>query len=62
MFLAANPGVSYFTGRVLKAAQDADLEVASMDDVAKFGKVFHRLTFGEAIKRELLTDYCLRSL
>ena len=22
----------YFTGRVLKAAQDADLEVASMDD------------------------------
>ncbi len=47
----------YFTGRVLKAAQDADLEVASMDDAAKFGTVFHRLTFSEAIKRDLLTDY-----
>ena len=33
----------YFTGRVLKAAQDADFEVASMDDEAKFGTVFHRL-------------------
>jgi hypothetical protein len=47
----------YFTGRVLKAAQDADLEVASMDDETRFGKVFHRLSFGEAIKRDLLTDY-----
>ena len=47
----------YFTGRVLKAAQEADLEVASMDDATKFGTVFHRLTFGEAIKRDLLTDY-----
>jgi superfamily II DNA or RNA helicase len=47
----------YFTGRVLKAAQEADLEVASMDDTSKFGTVFHRLTFGEAIKRDLLTDY-----
>lgn len=28
-----------------------------MDDVGKFGTVFHRLTFGEAIKRELLTNY-----
>jgi superfamily II DNA or RNA helicase len=55
LFMTATP--RYFTGRVLKAAQDADLEVASMDDEAKFGMVFHRLTFGEAIRRELLTDY-----
>jgi hypothetical protein len=55
LFMTATP--RYFTGRVLKAAQEADLEVASMDDEAKFGKVFHRLTFGEAIKRQLLTDY-----
>ena len=47
----------YFTGRVLRAAQEADFEVASMDDEAKFGTVFHRLRFGEAIKRDLLTDY-----
>ena len=55
LFMTATP--RYYTGRVLKAAQDADLEVASMDDEAKFGTVFHRLTFGEAIKRDLLTDY-----
>ncbi len=55
LFMTATP--RYFTGRVLKAAQDADLEIASMDDETKFGTVFHRLTFGEAIKRELLTDY-----
>jgi predicted helicase len=28
-----------------------------MDDETKFGTVFHRLTFGEAISRDLLTDY-----
>jgi superfamily II DNA or RNA helicase len=55
LFMTATP--RYFTGRVLKAAQDADLEVASMDDPSKFGTVFHRLSFGEAIKRDLLTDY-----
>ncbi|MBI2694921.1 DEAD/DEAH box helicase [Mycobacterium nebraskense] len=55
LFMTATP--RYFTGRVLKAAQEADFEVASMDDPTKFGTVFHRLTFGEAIKRNLLTDY-----
>ena len=55
LFMTATP--RYFTGRVLKAAQAADFEVASMDDEAKFGPVFHRLPFGAAIERELLTDY-----
>ncbi|CAM3378010.1 DEAD/DEAH box helicase [Mycobacterium colombiense] len=55
LFMTATP--RYFTGRVLKAAKDAEFEYASMDDEAKFGKVFHRLSFGEAIKRDLLTDY-----
>ena len=41
LFMTATP--RYFTGRVLKAAQEADFEVASMDDEAKFGTVFHRL-------------------
>ena len=27
---------------------------ASMDDESKYGKVFHRLTYGEAVKRDLL--------
>ena len=55
LFMTATP--RYFTGRVLKARQEADLEVASMDDPCKFGIVFHRLTFSAAIKRDLLTDY-----
>jgi superfamily II DNA or RNA helicase len=55
LFMTATP--RYFTGRVLKAAQDNDFEIASMDDEAKFGTVFHRLSFGEAIERDLLTDY-----
>ena len=55
LFMTATP--RYFTGRVLKAAEETDFEIASMDDEAKFGNVFHRLNFGEAIQRDLLTDY-----
>ena len=47
----------YYTGRVIKAAQESEMEIASMDDPVKFGGVFHRLSFGEAIGRGLLTDY-----
>jgi len=55
LFMTATP--RYFTGRVLRAAEDAEFEYASMDDEAKFGRVFHHLGFGEAIERDLLTDY-----
>lgn len=55
LFMTATP--RYYTGRVIEAARESEMEVASMDDVAKFGDVLHRLTFGEAIRRGLLTDY-----
>jgi predicted helicase len=55
LFMTATP--RYFTGRVVREAQEADFEVASMDNEAAFGSVSYRLTFGEAIKRDLLTDY-----
>ncbi|MBJ8347614.1 DEAD/DEAH box helicase [Antrihabitans sp. YC2-6] len=55
LFMTATP--RYYTGRVVDAARGSDMEVASMDDPAKFGEVFHRLSFGEAIRRGLLTDY-----
>ncbi len=55
LFMTATP--RYFTGRVVQEAQEADFEVASMDDEAEFGPVFHRLGFAEAIERDLLTDY-----
>lgn len=55
LFMTATP--RYYTGRITRAAAEADFEVASMDDEARFGKVFHRLGFSEAIQRNLLTDY-----
>jgi predicted helicase len=55
LFMTATP--RYFTGRVVREAKEADFEVASMDNQAAFGLVFHRLGFAEAIERDLLTDY-----
>ena len=55
LFMTATP--RYFTGRVVREASDADFEVVSMEDPTAFGPVFHRLSFGEAIQRDLLSDY-----
>jgi superfamily II DNA or RNA helicase len=55
LFMTATP--RYFTGRVVREAAEADFEVASMDNAAVFGPVFHKLGFAEAIERELLTNY-----
>lgn len=55
LFMTATP--RYYTGRVIKAAQESEMVVASMDDRDKFGEVFHRLSFGEAITLGRLTDY-----
>ena len=55
LFMTATP--RYFTAKVKRAAEGAELEVASMDDEERFGPVFHRLSFGEAIERGLLSDY-----
>lgn len=55
LFMTATP--RYFTDRVHREAGDIDAEVASMDDEDRFGPVFHRLGFSEAIERDLLSDY-----
>ncbi len=55
LFMTATP--RYFTGRVVQEAKEAEFEVASMDDPDTFGPVLHRLSFGEAIDRDLLSDY-----
>ena len=55
VFMTATP--RYFTGRVVKAAREDDLEVASMDNEAVFGPVMHRLSFAHAIDNDLLSDY-----
>jgi superfamily II DNA or RNA helicase len=55
LFATATPRI-YRTG-LKKAAEEFSVEVVDMNDEKSFGKRFHTLTFGEAIKRELLTDY-----
>ena len=55
MFMTATP--RYYTSRLRREAGVLDVEVASMDDETAFGPVLHRLTFGEGIERDLLSDY-----
>jgi superfamily II DNA or RNA helicase len=55
LFMTATP--RYVQKWVRQRAEEADIEIASMDDPERFGPVLHRLTFGEAIDKELLSDY-----
>jgi superfamily II DNA or RNA helicase len=57
LFATATPRT--YTASVKKAAEERGVEVVGMDDESVFGRQFHTLTFGEAIKHEppLLTDY-----
>ncbi len=55
IFFTATP--RYLTGKTRGKGEESDLEVVSMDDEAVFGPEIHRLSFGEAIRRELLSDY-----
>ena len=55
IFATATPRI--FSPSVRKAAADRGVEVTGMDDDERFGPVLHRLPFGEAITRDLLTDY-----
>jgi superfamily II DNA or RNA helicase len=55
LFTTATPRT--YSTNVKKAAGERGIEVVGMDDEAVFGKVLFSLSFGEAIKRGLLTDY-----
>lgn len=55
LYMTATPRI--FNDRVKHVAQEKDAVLASMDDVATFGRVFHRLGFGQAVAEGLLTDY-----
>lgn len=57
LFTTATPRT--YNSAVKRAAEERGSEVVGMDDEAIFGKVLYSLPFGEAIKRELLTDYRL---
>ncbi len=55
LYMTATPRI-YDDSSKAKAGQ-ANAVVASMDDPAIFGEELHRLGFGEAVEKELLTDY-----
>ncbi len=55
LFMTATPRT--YTANVKAKAEERGVEITSMDDPNVYGPQFHRLTFGEAIKQELLTDY-----
>lgn len=55
LYMTATPRL--FDDTVKSKAQEHSAEVASMDDEAIYGPEFHRLGFGEAVDKGLLTDY-----
>ena len=55
LYMTATPRL--FDPKTKEKAQDANAVLASMDDEAVYGPVLHRLGFGEAVEKDLLTDY-----
>lgn len=55
LFMTATPRV--LSNSVKGQANSCDIQVACMDDSSLFGNVLHQLTFSEAIRKQLLTDY-----
>lgn len=55
LYMTATPRI--FDENVKAKAEEFSAELTSMDDVTVYGPEFHRLSFGEAVDRGLLTDY-----
>lgn len=55
LYMTATPRM--FGEAVTKKAEEQSAVLTSMDDETRFGPVFHRLGFGEAVEKKLLTDY-----
>ncbi|MCR5662166.1 MAG: DEAD/DEAH box helicase family protein, partial [bacterium] len=55
LYMTATPKI--YGDKVKKKAQFDDYAVSSMDDADIFGPELHKLSFGEAIDQQLLTDY-----
>jgi superfamily II DNA or RNA helicase len=55
LFATATPRI--YTTRLKKKADEVGVEVVDMSNEKIFGPRFHTLTFSDAIKRNLLTDY-----
>lgn len=55
LYMTATPRI--YDETVKAKADEHSAEITSMDDETKYGPEFHRLSFGEAVERGLLTDY-----
>lgn len=55
LYMTATPRL--FDDQIKDKAAEHSAELVSMDDEAIYGPEFHRLGFGEAVERGLLTDY-----
>lgn len=55
LFMTATPRT--YTASIKKKAEERGVEITSMDDEAIYGPVLHKLSFGEAIHRKLLSNY-----
>lgn len=55
LYMTATPRI--YDETVKAKADEHSAEITSMDDDTKYGPEFHRLSFGEAVERGLLTDY-----
>ena len=55
LYMTATPRL--FDPKVKEKAKESNAVLASMDDEGVFGPELHRLGFGDAVSRDLLTDY-----
>ena len=55
LYMTATPRL--YASSSKKRANDQNFDIYSMDDEATYGPEFHRLDFGEAVNKGLLTDY-----
>ena len=55
LYMTATPRI--FNDAIKDAAKEKDAVLCSMDDIELYGPVFHRIGFGEAVTKKLLTDY-----
>ena len=55
LYMTATPRI--FDDTVKDKAEEHSAELTSMDDDTVYGPEFHRLSFGDAVERGLLTDY-----
>ena len=55
LYMTATPKV--FSDATTRKAEEEDAVIADMNNEAIFGPEFYRLGFGEAVERDILTDY-----